>query len=450
MGEYFKMFLDLLESTAVLIVVAYIITRSRFYNNIIAKKITLANKIYLILIFGLFSIYGTLSGFKILGAIATIRDLGPMIAGMAGGPIVGLGAGLIGGIHRYFMGGFTAVPCAISTILAGLIAGFVYQRRMPKMPGIAGAVALAAGIELLHMAIALWLARPLDKAVELVKAIVLPMVIANGVGIGIFVFIIKNLVRERAAEREKQRIEGELKVARDIQMSIVPKMFPPFPNRSDIDLMAILEPAREVGGDFYDFFFVDDSHLFFIVGDVSGKGVPASLFMAVTITLFKSKVSAGKDAGSVLDEVNETLCHGNETATFVTVFCGIIDVRTGQIQYGNAGHNPPYIVRADGKIDELSGDQDLVLGVLEDVSYQTHRVSLGIGDMIVLYTDGVTEAQDNAGGFFTDKRLVESLQGTAGITAEEMTKKIVKDVHAFAAGAPQSDDITTFALKFNG
>lgn len=350
-----EIFVTLIQSVAVIIVIAYMITRSRFYTDVMSGKISNINRFYLILIFGAFSIYGTLSGFKVMGAIANIRDLGPAIAGLIAGPLVGTAAGLIGGIHRYFQGGLTCEACSISTVVAGLAGGLVYSLWKGRRTSIRDRVAFMVGIELFHMGLTLLMSRPFDEALAVVKKIIIPMVVANGAGMGLYAFIVSNLIKERSAEAEKQMIEGELKTAREIQMGIVPRIFPPFPDRKEFNVGAALEPAKEVGGDFYDFFFIDDDRLFFTIGDVSGKGVPASLFMAVTITLLRTTAMQGINAGKILESVNTSLSRENATGMFVTVFCGILNIRTGVIEYGNAGHNPPFVVRKDGRIEELPG-----------------------------------------------------------------------------------------------
>ena len=445
-----EIFITLIQSVAVIIVIAYLVTRSRFYSDVMTGKISNTNRFFLIIIFGAFSIYGTLSGFKVAGAIANIRDLGPAIAGLIAGPLVGTGAGLIGGIHRYFQGGLTCEPCSISTVVAGLAGGLLYSLRKGKRTNISTRVVFMVGVELFHMGLTLLMSRPFDQALAVVKKVIIPMVVANGAGMGIYAFIINNLIRERSVEAEKQMIEGELKVAREIQMGIVPRIFPPFPDRKEFDIGAMLEPAKEVGGDFYDFFFIDDDRLFFAIGDVSGKGVPASLFMAVTITLLRTTAMQGISAGKILENVNNALSRENATSMFVTVFCGILNIRTGRVEYGNAGHNPPFIVRKDRRIEELSGNGGLVLAAMEDAPYITAEVSLGTGDVIFNYTDGVTEAMDKEGNFFNNERLVDALKETIGASAGQTVAATLSKIHGFASGADQSDDITIMAIRYTG
>jgi len=432
---------------SVVIVLAYMITRSRYFAEVLKGQLDIRNRLSMVLIFGLFSIYGTLSGMQLIGGIANIRDLGPMIAGLLGGPLAGLGAGLIGAGHRYSLGGLTAVPCAVSTIVAGLAGGVIFTLRRGRLPGVYFALLFGAGIEVFHMLLTLLLARPYAEALILVKQVALPMIFANAAGLGIFIFIVLNLVRERETETVKKRIEGELQVARQIQLSIVPKMFPPFPNRDEFDIHAILEPAKEVGGDLYDFFFLNEDKLCFVVGDVSGKGVPASLFMAVTKTLLKASSHEGIEPDQVLARVNNELCADNDSGMFVTAFLGIIHIPSGHVACSNAGHNLPFILRRDGSLEKLPRTPGMALGVMEDIAYGSHEFSIGPGDTILLYTDGITEAMNRQGEMFSDQRLESILSGCVESGASEITARVKNTVFAFADGADQSDDITVLALK---
>ncbi|MEE9911902.1 MAG: SpoIIE family protein phosphatase [Deltaproteobacteria bacterium] len=439
---------SLINSAAVIVVIAYFLTRSSLFNRVLDKTTTWQDQLLIVLIFGLFSIYGTLAGFPILGGIASIRDLGPAVAGLLAGPLVGLGAGLIGGIHRYLQGGFTAVACGLAPVVAGLAGGFVYFLKRDKFLGIGRAVLLMIGVELVHMAMAFFISQPREQAYAIVKSTIIPIVTANALGIGVYGFIMTNLLKERALEKAKLTMEGELSVAREIQMSLVPKTFPPVPLRDEFSLFATLEPAREVGGDLYDFYFVEDNRFFFMIGDVSGKGVPAALFMAVSRTVMKAKMQPGDvGLGPIVSDVNRTLCEGNDASMFVTAFCGFLDAATGDVTYVNAGHNPPVIVKADGSAFYLEVTANVPLGVLDDKAFSEEKLRLEPGDTLVLYTDGVTEATNRQKDFFTDARLLGVLGGTNRISARGIVEKTIAAVHQFAAGAAPADDITLLALR---
>ena len=249
---------------------------------------------------------------------------------------------------------------------------------------------------------------------------------------------------------EKERFASELRVAHDIQMSFLKKIFPAFPQRSDFSLYATIKTAREVGGDLYDFSLLDDTRLFFYIGDVADKGVPASLIMAITMTLMKrASVQPGITPAGILRQVNKTLAEDNENVMFVTLFVGILDLKTGELAFSNAGHNPPLLLDADGQCSFLKLPDGLVLGVMTDAEYRDDTVSLRTGEMIVTYTDGVTEAMSPKKEMYSEARLLETLTGMAGRSVEDAIDAIVASVKRHAAGAPQSDDIAVLAVKRN-
>ena len=249
----------------------------------------------------------------------------------------------------------------------------------------------------------------------------------------------------------KERIESELQIAHEIQMSILPKIFPPFPDNVEFDIHATLSTAREVGGDFYDFFLIDDDHLYFTIGDVSGKGVPAALFMAVTKTLIKATAASGATPEQILAKVNNDLCADNDSCMFVTIFLGILNIRTGELAYSNGGHNPPYILYRDGRIEALASGGGMALGVMEGIAYRSNRLALGPEDAILLYTDGITEAVDSGGDLFSERRLRAYLERACSppVGVEEIVQGVVDEVQRFSVGVPQFDDITVLIVKYH-
>ncbi|MCX5825857.1 MAG: SpoIIE family protein phosphatase [Deltaproteobacteria bacterium] len=256
---------------------------------------------------------------------------------------------------------------------------------------------------------------------------------------------IANLAETTAA---KERYESELKIARTIQMSFLPKNFPPFPENVEFDIYATLDSAKEVGGDLYDFFLLDEDHLFFSIGDVSGKGVPAALFMAATKTLMKGTAGRDMAPSEVLSRVNRELCLGNDSMMFVTVFCGILNFRTGEVLYSNAGHNPPLILRAGQPPEWLTLPDGFFLGTMEDSVYETRQILLAPGDMLLLYTDGVTEAMNGDKFFYEERRLIRVTEDHGHEPPENLVREILRSVRDFAGSEPQSDDITMLALSF--
>lgn len=255
------------------------------------------------------------------------------------------------------------------------------------------------------------------------------------------------------AEHDRERLvalQRELEVARRIQSAIVPHTFPPFPDRNEFELHADMIPAREVGGDFYDFFLIDAERLGFVIGDVSDKGVPAALFMAVSKTLLKAAALAGATPEQVLERVNNLLCNDNPSAMFVTVFYGVLNTRTGEVIYSNAGHNSPYILRRDGSIVPVATTNGFVLGAFANTKHAAQQVALQSGESIFLYTDGITEATNLHDVAFAEARLQDFLQRASNSTLPEMVAGVIAEVKTFAQGAAQADDLTVLALRYWG
>lgn len=251
----------------------------------------------------------------------------------------------------------------------------------------------------------------------------------------------------QASTAARERIESELRIAASIQMSLVPRTFPPFPERDDLELQAILLPAREVGGDFYDFFFLDERRLCLTIADVSGKGVPAALFMAVTRSFLRSFAHAASEPDDLLATLNRELSADNEACMFVTMFLAFIDVAAGEVVYASAGHNPPVIVHPEGRVELVPRVHGVALGISERAKYEAAAFNLAHGDTLFLYTDGVTEAMDEAGQVFGEQPLEEALAGLAQVDCETMIARVVDVIRAHAGAAEQSDDITMVAFR---
>ncbi len=253
---------------------------------------------------------------------------------------------------------------------------------------------------------------------------------------------------EAILEKGRQRMEEELNIAREIQMSMVPMLFPAYPRRHEFSVFATLKPAREVGGDFYDFLMVDDDHFCMTVGDVSGKGVPAALFMAVTKTLINSLARTHASPSEILTKLNNEISLNNEACMFVTVFIAILNVQTGKMVYANAGHNPPYLLREAGEVQALNQRHGPVIGAMEGLDFGQDDVTLVPGDIFLVYTDGVTEAMSPTRELYTEGRLERLLANGANHRPEPLIDAIVEDVHRFEDGASQADDITLLACEF--
>jgi phosphoserine phosphatase RsbU/P len=255
--------------------------------------------------------------------------------------------------------------------------------------------------------------------------------------------------RIRVALEAQSMLSGlqfELETAARIQQRILKRSFPAFPDRKEFDLYASMNAARQVGGDLYDFFFIDQDRLVFLVGDVSGKGVPAAIYMAVCRTMIRAVASQVVDPGECLRKVNEMLIPESDLTTFVTVFYGVYNTKTGELRYCNGGHNLPYLRRKNGALEMLEDTDGLLLGKIPNIDYGVKKIILEPGDHLLVFTDGVTEAMNMSSEFYEESRLEELLKKTDAPTAESMAKTVLKDVLRFANGADPSDDITVLDL----
>ncbi len=259
------------------------------------------------------------------------------------------------------------------------------------------------------------------------------------------------LVLEILSTRDRAAAEqAEWDFAMDLQLAGLPQDFPPFPDRSDFDLHAGMVTAKEVGGDLYDFFLIAPNRLGFVVADAAGKGLPAAIFITLTRTLLRAAAQKRTDPGACLSAVNAMLCIDNPTIMFTTAFYGVLDTDTGEIAYANAGHNPPYVLRTGGTVDTLTGVGGMALGVMEEMRYQTQRLTLAPGESLVCFSDGVTEATDASGALFGEERLIALFDGQQQIHPSELLGTIIMEVDAYMALAPMADDVTLLVLRYNG
>ena len=256
------------------------------------------------------------------------------------------------------------------------------------------------------------------------------------------------LVKQAEAVGETERISAELNVANHIQTSMLPNLFPAFPEREEFDIYAGMTPAKEVGGDFYDFFMVDDRHLAVVIADVSGKGVPAALFMVIGKTLIKDHTQPGCDLGEIFTEVNELLCESNSEGLFITAFEGVLDLDTGDFVYVNAGHDAPFICRRDGSYEPLAVKAGFVLAGMENTKFSEGRITLTEGDKLFHYTDGVTEATNADNELYGKERLLLVLNKNKGQTPKETLASVKADIDTFVGEAPQFDDITMLCVEY--
>lgn len=247
---------------------------------------------------------------------------------------------------------------------------------------------------------------------------------------------------------EKERINAELSLASSIQAHMLPCIFPAFPDRDEFDVYASMTPAKEVGGDFYDFFMVDDSHMAVVMADVSGKGVPAALFMVIAKTLIKNYAQSGIKPEEVFTTVNRLLCDGNKAGLFVTAWLGVLELTTGKLTYVNAGHNPPLIKQNGGEFTYLKSRVSFVLAGMETIKYRQNEITIAPGDRLFLYTDGVTEATNSSIELYGEERLSAFMNSHSDENAEEILHDLKADIYAFQGEAPQFDDITMLMLDY--
>ncbi len=245
------------------------------------------------------------------------------------------------------------------------------------------------------------------------------------------------------------RMDQELEFARQIQCSALPSVFPPYPNRTDFDLYATMNAAKEVGGDFYDFYLLDSMTLAFMIADVSGKGIPAALFMMRAKTLIKGHAESGMPVDEVFTIANRELCSGNDAGMFITAWIGKLDLRTGRLEYVNAGHNPPLIAHKDGAFEYFRAKPNFILAGMEGVRYKAQEMQLCAGDQLFLYTDGVTEAADIVQLLYGERRLREHLDTVSGKHPKEICASVKASIDDFVGHAAQADDITMLALRIN-
>lgn len=256
--------------------------------------------------------------------------------------------------------------------------------------------------------------------------------------------------RLREAALEKGKLDETLKLAQAIQMRMLPQQLPQLTPESPFDIAASIRPAKQVGGDFYDFHVTADGKLYFCIGDVSGKGIPAALMMAVSRALFRSFTLAGREPAVMMSAVNRQLCDETSDSMFVTAFCGVLDLGSGEVRYANAGHNPPLIIRSDGAVHSLTMRPGLVLGYLPEFDYLEESAVLAPGELLFLYTDGISEATNGAEEMFSIERLEKVLRQNAATDAKSLAKSALTAIDEFAGGAPQSDDLALLCIRYRG
>ena len=447
------MFTQMIGTLAVILVVAAFIGGSD-----IISKFTISNKKWLYsiatgLLGGLFGIYGNIAGFQLAGARVSVRDIGPMLAGFTGGPIGGLVAGLMAAIHRIFIGfktidapGDTTLACAIATTLIGIICGIISLKKHKILEKPLFALLISALMEVMHLSIVLIVTKPFDKALETVKQIAIPFIAVNALGFCLMIIIITYMERQRNLTIEKSRLESELEVASVIQQSLLPGISNTYPGRKEVEVDGYMKAAKEVGGDFYDIFFVRPTKIAFVIGDVSGKGVPAALFMASSKIILQNCVRDIKDLAQAVETANNAICDSNEADMFITIWVGVLNLEDGSLTYVSAGHNPPILSRKDSE-EFIESKHDLVMGGMNGVKYEANTIQLNDNDVVYLYTDGVTEAEDKNHNLFGEDRLLNCFKGETS-DPTELIGEVRESINEFINGNSQFDDITMLCFKW--
>ncbi len=347
-----KIFSDLIGTTAVICLIAIVFEGAKHLAKVRGDYSPKWKAVVLGILGGFFGIFATLSGSAMdNGAIISVRDVGPMFAGCLGGPLAGLISGLSAGLYRLLIElpdvtAGTSIPCTISTLAIGIIAGFLsrFYRKAKHKPLWSLLVGLCLeSVHLLFVFFYKWGMDGVESSGQLIGEIALPFLLSNSIGFALMSLSLHMVHQYWKTEEHEKQISTELGVATKIQVDMLPTIFPNFPGRKEFDLSASMTPAKEVGGDFYDFFFVDKDHFAFLIGDVSGKGVPAALFMVISKTVIKNGAMEGLSAADTLTKANKELLEGNKEGMFVTVWLGILGISTGKLDYASAGHNPPLI-----------------------------------------------------------------------------------------------------------
>ncbi len=449
-------FTNMIGTLAVILVVAAFIGGSELMPKFLGAQTRRKYSILAGILGGLFGIYGTMSGIDFNGAIISVRDIGPMLAGFTGGPLGGLIAGCIAGVHRFLVGSTVSMTtrqvtyaCILATVSIGIICGLLSQKDHDRMIQPWRAFLTGVIMELFHLSLVLLIVKPFEAARGIVDAIYLPFILVNAIGFMLMIAMIEYINRQRAITIERSRLKTELEVATVIQRSLLPPITDTYPGRAEIRLAASMDPAKEVGGDFYDLFFVDRDRLAFVIADVSGKGIPAALFMATAKTTILNCVRDFPSLSDAMKTTNEGLCRNNTAEMFVTAWIGVLHLSTGKLTFVCAGHNPPVLI-SEGHPSFIRDRSGLVLAAMDGTAYREHSLDLKPGDRLFLYTDGVTEAENSAHQLFGEERLAACLQQAADRSPDEIIAAVKSAIDEHVRGFDPFDDMTMLCIHYTG
>ncbi|HWQ68230.1 MAG TPA: SpoIIE family protein phosphatase [Methanospirillum sp.] len=434
---------ELFQIICVITLGSYFIIRTGPFNRVLGSVGSIRDKFLLILFFGMLSIYGTMSNIVLFGSPANVRDLGPICAGLTFGPWIGIGSAIIGATFRYSLGGITVIPCTLTTLISGLLAGFVWIINKKRVIGKLSAIFFILCIEIIHFGLILFIAGDGPEVMSILEnmwVIMLPLYI---IGILIYSLVFQNYITEVKNREELERKQVELMSAQEIQKSFLPDLAPVVPGYS---IYAQTISAREVGGDFYDYISFDDDRFGFVIADVSGKSVPAALFMALSCTMVRVSSQWVQRPDLAAEQVNKLIARYADSGMFFSMFYGVITPKDGVVNYVNAGHPPPIIFREKGSFDEihLTGS---IIGFMEHQVFREATFTLFRGDLLLSYTDGVTEARRSDGEMFGKERLYNVVDKNRSKSAKEIVDIIMGEIRAFVDEEPQYDDITLLTIK---
>lgn len=434
---------QLLDAVAVICLLAYLFTRTRYAVYFIEKTVTVRSILIFSFVGGLLYLYGIFTGFEIGQFFISIQILGPVIAGIVAGPVSGVLAGCIGLALQYLVGYGYYESEILVVLISGFVGGvfwYITKGRLIKiihvffLGSLIGLIQLIGGIRGVHPDL-------LDSR-ELLEAGV-DLFLPTIAGLCLFMFIINNLKLDEEKKRKAFEIEGQLRAARKIQMDSLPPHRWEGPSYS---LAASLIPASYVGGDLYDYLELDDDTLYFALGDVSGKGVPAALVMSSTRMVLRSKVREVRDPCALVQEVNRSLIEDGDNEQFITLIVGILNLKTGVVRLCNAGHPPPVLIRSTEIIVKQSG-QNLPAGVLKEEIYNSYEIAMGQGEVLVMISDGVTEAE-HQGEWYGQERFEEVLDRERPDLPEDVISLLIHEVREWTGNNPLSDDCTVLAIGY--
>ncbi len=456
-----QVFTNMIGAVAVILVIAAFIGGGRLTARLLTGNSRWKYSLVVGALGGVLGIYGTMAGVPLNGAIVSVRDVGPMFAGLTGGPVGGLIAGVIAGTHRLLVGlldpgasvnsKLVTASCVAATLVIGLMCGFLSVKHHEKLKKPWWALLTGVVMETFHLTLLVLIVGINDFSAGwgIVKAIAIPFILINALGFTLMIAMIAYIEKQRVMSLERSRMQTELEVATTIQRSLLPPVTETYPGRKEIGVAASMDPAKAVGGDFYDVFFVGKDRLAFVVADVSGKGVPAALFMATSKTTIQNCVRDIASLSEAAATANDSLCRNNTAEMFVTAWIGVLDLPTGMLSFINAGHNPPVLV-SGGKAAFVKQRSGFILAGMEGMKYREQTLQLKPGDRFFLYTDGVTEAENTAHALFGEERLAACLEREADKTPGEIIAAVKSAIDAHADGADQFDDITMLCIRYDG